>query len=74
MKFETIHKDVLKVCPNLKQYRSLDERGRVLEAWDKNDDGVYKDVTLREQERQRADEELVKAKRELNKLTGEQNV
>lgn len=70
MTFEQTHPDVAKRygINNLKTYRSLTEGGRILEAWDKDDEGVWRDVTLREQEKQKAEWELAKAARELARL------
>lgn len=69
MTFEQAHRDVIKleVYEQMKTYRQLSVSGRIIEAWDRDDDGVWHDVTLREQEIEKARRELEKAKRELEK-------
>lgn len=61
--FEELHADVLKADPNCKSYRNLSITGRVIEAWDKDANGVWHDVTLREQAIEQAKRELAMAKR-----------
>lgn len=69
MKFEEVHKDVTKHAryDKMKTYRSISEHGRILEAWDRDENGEWHDVTLREQEIQQAELDLAKAQRELRK-------
>jgi hypothetical protein len=61
--FEELHPDVIKHLPTVKQYRNYTLTGRVIEAWDKDNDGVWHDVTLREQAIEQAKRELAMAKR-----------
>ena len=69
--FEITHKDVIEALPTGQSYKSFSTTGRVTEAYEKRDDGKWHDVTLREQERQRAEFELAKAKRTLAALEEE---
>lgn len=71
MTFEQKHKDVCEVLPTVKTYKQLTQSGRIVEAWEQDEQGVMRDVTLREQERQRAEYELAQAKRTLAKLEEE---
>ena len=75
MTFEQQHRDITLRYnyDEIKTYWSLDEKGRILEAWSRDEEGVWHDVTLREQEKQKAEWELAKAQRELKKLQGGQN-
>ena len=69
--FEQLHPDVYAMNAyeiKVRRYRNTTAAGRILEAWDMDDYGVWHDVTLREQERQRAERELQDAKRELRRL------
>lgn len=61
--FEELHADVLRIQPDAKSYRNLSITGRVIEAWDKDENGVWHDVTLREQAIEQAKRELAMAKR-----------
>lgn len=72
MTFEQQHRDVLEALPDLKFYKSLSITGRVIEAWEKREDGKWHDVTLREQELQRAQEEVKRLKRKLAELNIEE--
>lgn len=74
MTFEQSHPDVVKHAryDKMKTYRSLTEGGRILEAWDRDENGEWHDVTLREQEIQQAEWDLAKAQRELRKAHEEQ--
>lgn len=74
MTFEKLHGDITKHAryDKMKTYRSISESGRILEAWDRDENGEWHDVTLREQEIQRAEWELAKAQRELRKAKEEQ--
>ena len=69
--FEITHKDVIEALPTLESYKSFSITGRVIEAYEKRSEGKWHDVTLREQERQRAELELAKAKRTLAALEGD---
>lgn len=73
MTFEQLHGDVLEVAPDIKTYKSLSNTGLVQEAWEKRDDGKWYDVTLREQELQKAEMAVKKAKKELAKLEEQQD-
>lgn len=50
--FKTLHPDIYYSCSlsSTKYYRRYDEKGKLLEAWDKKDDN-WINVTEREQER-----------------------
>lgn len=61
--FEELHPDVVEHLPTVKQYRNYTLTGRVIEAWDKDANGVWRDVTLREQAIEQAKRELAIAKR-----------
>ena len=73
MTFEQLHGDVLEVAPDIKTYKSLSNTGLVQEAWEKRDDGKWYDVTLREQELQKAALAVKKANKELAKLEEQQD-
>lgn len=52
---------------DIKRYTSLDEDGEILEAFERNDDGEFVDITAKLQ----LEAEIVKAQAELAKLQGE---
>ena len=66
--FEQLHPDVIEVLPSCKRYVQYSISGAVIEAWEKDDNGMWHDVTLREQEIERAKRELKAAMRELNRV------
>ena len=71
MTFEQKHPDVVQLdCyDQLLTYKALSESGRIEEAWERADNqSPWRDVTLREQELEKARIELAKAKREVDKL------
>jgi hypothetical protein len=71
--FAELHPDIARMNAyetNVRSYKNLDIKGRIIEAWELDEAGVWHDVTLREQLIQQAELELVKAKRELKKITG----
>jgi hypothetical protein len=70
-KFKQKHGDVLQALPGLRSYKQLSSTGRVIEAWEKNKNDEWVDVTLREQELQRLQEEVKTANKELKKLQTE---
>lgn len=67
-KFEQLHADVLEALPTCKSYKNLTQSGLIVEAYEKNND-TWRDVTLREQEKQRLEREIRQANRELAKET-----
>lgn len=70
--FQELHPDVYNMNRyeiKVRKYRYTTVSGRIMEAWDMDENGVWHDVTLREQAIQQAELELVKSKRELKKLT-----
>lgn len=70
-KFKQKHGDLLQVLPDCKSYKQLSLTGRVIEAWEKNKNDQWVDVTLREQELQRLQEEVKTASKELKRLQPE---
>jgi hypothetical protein len=74
MTFEQAHPDVvaLPTYSQMKRYRYNSITGRVIEAWERDDDGVWHDVTLREQCIEAAKRELAAAKREHRKINEEE--
>ena len=68
--FQELHPDVYAMNAyeiRVRRYRDTTMSGRIIEAWDMDDDGVWHDVTLREQTIQQAELELAKAKRDLRR-------
>ena len=70
--FEELHPDVIELLPTCKIYRQFNKNNRVIEAWERDDNNVWHDVTLREQAIEQAKRELAMAKREAAKLEEEQ--
>lgn len=71
MTFEQKHPDVTKLYnyKDILTYTLLSESGRILESWEREDNqSPWRDVTLREQELEKARIELAKAKKEVEKL------
>lgn len=69
--FEELHPDIAGMNRyeiNVRTYRYTTTSGRIIEAWDMDENGVWHDVTLREQLLQQAEEELAKSKKELKRL------
>jgi 5'(3')-deoxyribonucleotidase len=64
--FNDIHNDIVteQKYAGTKSYRSFDINGKLIEAWVKDDNGEWKDVTARE----RARLELLEVQEELEKL------
>lgn len=71
MTFEQLHPDVIELCPELKFYKELGENGLIVEAWERREDGTWRDVTLREQELQRLQLATKKMQRELDRMNEE---
>lgn len=70
MTFEQKHPDIVALYSydKLNTFRSITSTGRIIEAWDKDENGVWHDVTLREQAIEQAKRELEQAKREYKKM------
>jgi hypothetical protein len=62
--FWDIHPDVY---PDVTRYTDTDEKGNILECWERNNEGIMVDVT----EREKARIELEKAQQEYEKFTEE---
>jgi hypothetical protein len=75
MTFEQTHPDVvaLPTYNQMRRYRQNSITGRVIEAWERDDDGVWHDVTLREQAIEQAQRELAAARREHRRVQEEAN-
>lgn len=73
MTFEQTHPDVvaLPTYNKMKRYRQYSITGRVIEAWERDDNGTWHDVTLREQAIEQAQRELAAARREHRRLLEE---
>lgn len=67
-KFAQQHPDIVKLLPTCQSYKQFALSGRIIEAWEKDDKGVWHDVTLREQELERAKLELKRALKEVAKM------
>lgn len=60
------HPELIELLPNIKSYRSYSDKDRLIEAWEKDPEtGEWRDVTLREQEKERLERELAKCRRVL---------
>lgn len=72
MTFEQLHPDVIEALPDLKSYKAFAENGLIVEAWERREDGTWRDVTLREQELQRLQLATKKMQRELDRMNDEE--
>lgn len=72
-KFEQKHGDIVELLPTCRSYKQFSISGRIIEAWEKNENDEWVDVTLREQEIERAKLEIKKALKEIEKMEEEAN-
>lgn len=61
---ESIKAD-LQTVKEFKTFKSYDWRHNLILYYEKRDDGLWHDVTLREQEKERYEKEIVKTRRQL---------
>lgn len=69
MTFEQAHPDIVALASyeDMKSYKYINERGTIIEAWDRDANGVWKDTTLLHQELQRLEREEAKLMKEASK-------
>lgn len=70
MTFEQAHPDIVAHIEydKLKTYKHIDERNNIVEAWDRDENGVWKNTTFLHQELQRLEREEAKLAKEAKKL------
>ena len=65
--FEQQHPDICKLLPDCKRYVNRTITGRIIEWYERDENGEWHDYTLREQEREKLEREIEQAKRILAK-------
>lgn len=65
-RFEELHPDIVALdsYKDMKTYKHVDERNNIVEAWDRDESGMWKNTTFLHQELQRLEREEAKLAKE----------